>query len=48
MTISEILVVINDRYMDIDDDRELFGHAYTEGYLDALTFVEAMLAEEDG
>ena len=48
MTISEVLMAIDERYKDIDGDRALFGHDYTEGYLDGLAFVEAMLTEEYG
>ena len=48
MTIIEILKALDERYKDMDGDRELFGHDYTEGYLDGLAFVEAMLTEEYG
>lgn len=48
MTVNEILLVLNDRFDDMDRDRLVFGQAYTEGYLDALMFVEAMLTEEYG
>ena len=48
MTTNEILKVLNVRFDDMDRDRLVFGQAYTEGYLDALVFVEAMLTEEYG
>ena len=48
MTTDEILKVLNVRFDDMDRDRLVFGHAYTEGYLDALVFIEAMLTEEYG
>ena len=48
MTNNEILIALNERFDDMDRDRRLFGHAYTEGYLDALLFIEAMLTEEYG
>ena len=48
MTTDEILKVLNVRIDDMDRDRLVFGQAYTEGYLDALVFIEAMLTEEYG
>lgn len=48
MTTNEILKVLDARYDDLNRDRLVFGHAYTEGYLDALVFIEAMLTEEYG
>lgn len=48
MTTNEILLALNVRFDDVDRDRLLLGQAYTEGYLDALVFVEAMLTEEYG
>ena len=48
MTTDEILKVLNVRFDDMDRDRLMLGHSYTEGYLDALVFVEAMLTEGHG
>lgn len=48
MTTDEILKVLDARYDDLNRDRLVFGQAYTEGYLDALVFIEAMLTEEYG
>ena len=48
MTTDEILLELNVRYDDVSCDRLMLGQAYTEGYLDALVFVEAMLTEEYG
>ena len=48
MTTNEIRAAIDERYKDINGDRLLFGHDYTDGYLDALVFVEEMLTEEYG
>ena len=48
MTTDEILKVLNVRFDDMDRDRLVIGQAYTEGYLDALMFIEAMLMEEYG
>lgn len=48
MTTNEILMAVHDRFDDMDRDRLVFGQAYTEGYLDALVFIEAMLTEEYG
>lgn len=48
MTTIEIRIALIDRYRDVEGDRAHLGHDYTEGYLDCIAWLEALIREEYG